>query len=110
MTDHESLFAAIQSQQRILEKQSEQLSNIEKSLVSIAVQGKEINHLEASVNKLWDAYDKLWGPNGVMSDLKTYQSSCPAESLKKSIDQIWVTIWTCVTLIIGLIGALKVWG
>jgi hypothetical protein len=70
MTDHDSLFA-------MLEKQNSKLENIEKSLTILAVQGKEISHLESSVNKLWESYDKIFGPDGVMAEIKTYQASCP---------------------------------
>lgn len=104
MTDHEALFSMLAQQGKLLEQQTDKLTNIEKALTTIAVQGTEIDHLEGQINKLWQNYDKVWGPGGTLEKMKTYQASCPAEALKRTVAQLWVAIGLVVTLI----GTMKI--
>lgn len=106
MTDHDTLLEKLEQHGRILERQTVKLEQIETSLTTIAVQAKEINHINDQLKKLWDNYDKSFGPEGVIAGIKTYQASCPGEALKTSIKQLWGAIF----LIVALIGAIKIWG
>jgi uncharacterized coiled-coil protein SlyX len=106
MTDHDAMFQAIKSQERILEKQSEQLSSIEKSLVTIAVQEKEIVHLNNQIGGLWNKYDQAFGPGGTIQKLQDCAASCPREHVKINLARQWVAIGA----IIALMAAIKLFG
>lgn len=106
MTDHDSIFTILKQQERILASQTAQLSNIERSLVTMAVQGKEIMHLNGQIDALWKKYDTAFGPDGTVSKLQACAASCPRENVKTNLSMQWVAIGS----IIALLGVLKIWG
>ncbi len=106
MTEHDSIFTILKQQEKILASQTVQLSNIEKSLVTIAVQGTEIAHINNQIEAIWKKYDNAFGPDGTISKLQTYAASCPRENVKTNLARQWVAIG----IIIALIGAIKIWG
>lgn len=106
MTDHEALYQAIKSQEKILEKQSEKLSNIEKSLVTMAVQEKEISYMTMQIQGLWKKYDQEFGPGGTVQRLQDCAASCPREQVKNNLARQWVAIGA----IIALMAAIKLFG
>ena len=70
MTDHDAILESQKYQEKILEKQSIQLENIEKSLVALAIQGKDIVHINGQIEAIWKKYDIAFGPNGTISKLQ----------------------------------------
>ncbi|WP_319577672.1 hypothetical protein [uncultured Desulfobacter sp.] len=106
MTDHNSIFAILKQQEKILSSQTEQLSNIEKSLVTMAVQEKEISHLNNQIDALWKKYDQAFGPEGLIARLQAYAANCPKEHVKANLARQWVAIGS----IIALMAAIKLWG
>ena len=106
MTDHDAMFQAIKAQEKVLAKQSEQLSNIEKSLVTIAVQAKEISFLETRVDGLWKKYDQAFGHGGIIQKIQECAASCPRETMKANLTRQWVAI----SAIIALMAAIKLFG
>ena len=106
MTDYETLFAHLQQQAQILDRQTNKLEKIERALTEIAVQEKEIVHINKQISKLWEKYDIAFGPNGIVPGLKAYQASCPEESLRKSMTHLW----TALGILAAVIGALKLLG
>jgi len=100
------MIAAIKSQERILEKQSDQLSNIEKSLVTMAVQGKEIAHMNSQIQGLWSKYDQAFGPGGTIQKLQDCAASCPREHVASNLARQWVAIGA----IMALMAAIKLFG
>lgn len=106
MTEHDSIFTILQQQEKILTSQTDQLSNIEKSLVTMAVQGKEISHLNNQIDALWKKYDQAFGPDGLIAKLQACVASCPKDQIKISLARQWVAIGS----IIALMAAIKLWG
>ena len=106
MTDHDAILESQKYQEKILEKQSVQLENIEKSLVALAIQGKDIVHINGQIEAIWKKYDIAFGPDGTISKLQICAANCPKDELEKSISRQWVVI----LFILTLIGALKLWG
>lgn len=106
MTDHDSIYAVLQQQGRLLEEQSKKLCGIEKSLISLAVQEEKISHLRIRNDALWEKYDQAFGPNGIIKKLQDCAASCPRDHVKNNLSMQWMAI----TAIIGLIAAIKIWG
>lgn len=106
MTDHSILFEKLEQQEKILTKQTEELSCIKQALIDIKVQGKEIMHLNNQIDALWKKYDTAFGPEGTIARLKMQASACPKNDLRTQIK----LQWGAMALIVALIGALKLWG
>ena len=106
MTDHDAILESQKYQEKILEKQSVQLENIEKSLVALAIQGKDIVHINGQIEAIWKKYDIAFGPDGTISKLQICVANCPKDELEKTLSRQWVVI----LFILTLIGALKLWG
>ena len=104
MTDHDAILESQKYQEKILEKQSAQLENIEKSLVALAVQGTEIAHINNQIEAIWKKYDNAFGPDGTISKLQACVASCPRENIKTNLARQWAAIGG----IIALIGAIKI--
>lgn len=102
MTDHDALLAQLMSQEKILEKLSGQFDELRKEVSQVAVQRKEIDHLDSQINALWRKFDALNEPNGILTRMRDHQSSCPGDSLKASNRNLWGAIGLVITLIIGL--------
>ena len=110
MTDHDTLYAAIETQRKILDKQTDDIEFIKATISTIAVQEEKITTLKNKVNALDIKYDKAFAPDGVVMQVLNHQAGCPAPELKRSINQLWTTIWTVTTLIVMLIAGMKLWG
>lgn len=106
MTDTDLILDKLDAQEKAFSKMDTRLTGIEKAVTDMAVQKKEIDFLTQQMNALWRKYDSLCGADGFINQIKNYQSGCPGESLKTSIAQLWGAI----VLIVGLIGAIKIWG
>lgn len=110
MTDHETLYAAIETQRRILDKQTDDIEFIKTTISTIAVQEEKIITLKNQVNALGIKYDKAFSPDGVVMQVLNHQAGCPGPELKRSLSQVWTTIWTVTTLLVTLIIGMKLWG
>lgn len=106
MTDHDTLYAAIETQRKILDKQTVDIEFIKATIATIAVQEEKIITLKNQLNTLGCKYDKAFSPDGIVMQVLNYQAGCPGESLKRSIMQIWAAMGG----IVALIGAIKIWG
>lgn len=106
MTDHNILFEKLEQQEKILTKQTEELSYIKQALIDIKVQGKEIVHLNNQIDALWKKYDTAFGPEGTIAKLQAKASSCPKDEVRTALTRQWAAI----ALIVALIGALRIWG
>ena len=99
MTNHDEIYS-------LLNQLSTRLSGIEKTINTIAVQEEKINSLKTQVDGMWKKYDKTFGPDGPIVQLKEHYASCPKENIKINIARQWVAIGFIGTLI----TALKLWG
>ena len=85
-----------------LEKLEQKVDKIETAVSLIAVQGERINNVSNQVNALWSKYDDAFKPDGVVSQIKTFQSGCPRESIKDALNRQWVIIGLLATTVIGI--------
>ena len=103
MTEHSHILS-------LLKEQSERIKNIEKLLVESEVQRTQISALQVQMSAVWKKLDKLFGPEGVFSEVKSYQASCPKDEIMKSVSRLWwamgVLATLQVTLIAGLLSAM----
>lgn len=76
MTDHDLLYSKLDQQEKILNKQTEELSGIRLALIDIKVQGKEIFHLNSQLSALWSKYDEAFGPEGIITALNIKANIC----------------------------------
>lgn len=73
-----------------LDQQSERLSSIEKAVSTIAVQEEKIEALREQITGLWRKYDYAFGPDGLISRIKTHQAACPRDEVKAAISRQWL--------------------
>ena len=99
MTDHQDIMAK-------LDKQDDRLASIEKVVVDIALQKKDIDYLTMQITVLTKRFDNLYSPEGAITKLQDCANACPREELVASVNKLWGAL----ALIIALIGALKIWG
>jgi len=84
------------------------LDAIGKALSDIAVQQNEIGHLQNQTRELWEKYNETHGPNGIISEIRTFQATCPREAISIEIKRQWATICLLATLVTGAL--LKAFG
>jgi hypothetical protein len=100
MTGHDALFSE-------LNRLNERLSGIELTLSKTAVQQDErILSIKAQLDGVGRKYDEAFGPEGTIAKLQVKISGCPRDEIKTALSRQWAVI----TLIVALIGALKIWG
>jgi len=58
------------------------IADLTKAVKELAVQNNRLTHVEKGQDELWEKYDALAGPNGVIAELKNFQASCPRKNLK----------------------------
>jgi len=106
----QELLETIDQQAKLISDQGERLYNIEKALITIAVQEEKIGTIQTQVSTLWIKYDNILGSVGTVVKLQTQLqaqvASCPKADIKSAITGQWVAIG----IIVALIGALKLWG
>lgn len=100
------LFEKLEQQEKILTKQTEELSDIKQALIDIKVQGREITHMTGQIDALWKKYDAAFGPEGTIAKMQAHVSACPKDDLRAQIK----LQWGAIALVVALIGALKIWG
>lgn len=105
MTDHDALFSK-------LDQLNDKLLQIEKTLVTMAVQEEKILSIRAQVSELkiqiqglWTKYDNAFSPDGTISKLQACAASCPKDTFKNAIG----IQWGAIASIIALMAALKIW-
>ncbi|MCP4607688.1 MAG: hypothetical protein GY845_03085 [Planctomycetes bacterium] len=105
-----------------LENLKDQYDNIDKKVDKIetavgliAVQSEQISSMQLQIQSLWLKYDHAFSPEGIISELKQFQSKCPKEALqealanlRKTIDRQWMVIGLLATIVAG--SLLKAFG
>ena len=91
-----------------LEKMEKKVDKIETAVGLIAVQTERINNISGQVNSLWAKYDDAFGPDGVITQVKNFQASCPRDNMKDVINRQWKVIGLSATQVTGAL--LKAFG
>ena len=117
MTDHDNIFTMLTQQKEILAKQSSKIDKIEKALVSISVQEKDIYYMNMRIDAIWRKYDQLVGPDGTIATLQKCAASCPRETVEERFETVDENIktnlarqWVAIGAIIALMAAIKLFG
>lgn len=92
------------SERLILEKLKITERKVDKITRLIAVQTEQIKNLSNQVNTLWLKYDKEFGSDGIVAEMKNFQASCLREQIKYSIQGQWVAIGIFATIIAGVLA------
>jgi uncharacterized membrane protein len=110
----ENEFTIINKLEKMEKKVEERMDRIEAAIGLIAVQEERITNITTQVNTLWSKYDSAFGPEGVISEVKHWQASCPRDNIKDAINvqwtvmrnavhQQWVVLGLMSTVMIGII-------
>lgn len=92
-----------------LEDQSSRIKIIEKTMAAMAVQDEKLASLQAQQTRLWDKYDNLVKPDGIIARVNSFQAACPKENIKATVTRQWAAIALLATIVTGtLMKALKI--
>jgi len=106
MTDTDLILSKLETQEKAFNKLDRRLTGIEKAVIDMALQKKDIDYLTMQYSALTKRFDNLYAPDGAISKLQDCANDCPREELVASVNKLWGAL----ALIIALIGALKIWG
>jgi len=90
-----------------LEALDKKVDKIENAVSLIAVQNEKITNLSSQVNALWEKYDAVFAPDGIITHLSNFQASCPRETYGKTLDNINAMVkaqWVVIGLLLTVIG------
>ena len=106
MPDTNLILSKLESQEKAFNKMDSRLTGIEKAVVNMALQKKDIDYLTMQNTALTKRFDNLYASDGAITKLQDCANNCPKSELKSSLNKLWGAL----ALIIALIGALKIWG
>lgn len=84
-----------------LDEQAGRLKRIETTMAIIAVQDEKIASLQSQVGKIWDKYDKLVSPDGIIAKVNSFQGACPKDDVKTTVTRQWAAIGLLATIVTG---------
>ncbi len=84
-----------------IEEQSIRIKNIEQTMAAIAVQDEKLASLQFQQSKLWDKYDNLVAPDGIIARVNSFQAACPKENIKTTVARQWTAIGLLATIVCG---------
>ena len=85
-------------------KTDTKLDSIGAALQSIALQQKDIDHVQKDVEELWRKHDEAFGQNGTIATVREFQQSCPRDHFKSKFRDVWATITFIFLCMSGLAG------
>ena len=91
-----------------LERMEEKMDKIETTVQLIAVQEERINNLSGQINSLWLKYDTAFGSNGVITEVKNWQASCPRDTIRETLTVQWTVMKNAISqqwIVIGLLSS-----
>jgi len=81
-----------------LENIERKLDAIGETLSQIAIQRDRIERLEERMHGIWQRYDSLVAPDGVLYQIRSFQSSCPRATVK----WVWVVLVPMGLTVLGM--------
>lgn len=84
-----------------LEEQSDRIKTIERTMAAIAVQNEKLASLQKQQSKLWEKYDSLVAPDGIIARINSFQAACPRIDLKAALARQWTAIGLLATIVCG---------
>lgn len=109
--DTKVILSKLDDQAGLINGYGDRLGRIENALATLAVQEEKIYSLRKDTTALWTKYDNAFQPNGVVSQVVAFQSSCPRAEMDrnlanqwKSIGRQWMFIKFLYLVVTGLLG------
>ena len=106
MPDTNLILSKLDSQEKAFNKMDHRLTGIEKAVIDMALQKKDIDYLIMQNTALTKRFNNLYAPEGAITKLQDCANDCPKDELNASINKLWGALF----LIGALIGAIKIWG
>jgi len=106
MQETNLILSKLESQEKAFNKMDSRLTGIEKAVVNMALQKKDIDYLTMQNTALTKRFDNLYASDGAITKLQDCANNCPKSELKSSINKLWGALF----LLGSLIGAIKIWG
>jgi len=94
----------------ILEKLGRLEDKVDKmgdTLQIVAVQSERINTLSEQVMSLWQKYDDAFGQKGIITEVKSFQASCPRDSFKDTLASQWAITRNSINVQWAVIGVIS---
>jgi len=103
MVDADVLLLKLETQEKAFGKLDERLAGIERAVVEMALQRKDIEYLTMQDAAISKRIDNLYAPDGAITKLQECANACPKKDLTASIN----SLWGAIGLLVALIGVLK---
>jgi TolA-binding protein len=81
-----------------LDELDRKIDRLTDAVQSIAVQKEKIFSLEKRVDALWERYDGMMGPRGLLDDVRNHQASCP----RNQVRWMWVVLIPMGLALLGM--------
>lgn len=108
MTDNgdsvEIILQKLDQQAQLIADQGSRLSGIERTLSAMAVQEEKIVNIKGQLSAIWAKYDKAFGPEGTIANIRAHQAACPKDYVESAVTRQWVTIGLLATIITGALA------
>lgn len=100
----EIILQKLDQQAQLIADQSGRLSGIEKALSAMAVQEEKIVSIQRQMSAIWEKYDKAFGPEGTIANLRAHQAACPKVNVESAVARQWVAIGLLATIVTGTLA------
>lgn len=81
-----------------LEAIEKKIDGISTTLSQIAIQRDRIERLEERMHAIWQRYDTLVAPDGILSTIRNFQASCP----RSTVRWVWVVLIPMGLTVLGM--------
>jgi hypothetical protein len=91
-----------------LRKLEVKVDKIETTMAQISVQTERLNNISAQINALWKKYDAAFAPDGVVTEIKNFQASCPRDHIRATLSRQDMMIkiqWSVIGLLVLLVSS-----
>ena len=91
-----------------LRKLEVKVDKIETTMTQISVQTERLNNLSAQIDALWKKYDTAFTPDGVVTEIKNFQASCPRDYIRSTLSRQDMMIkiqWSVIGLLVLLVSS-----
>ena len=106
MSDIEMIISELKGIKETQTEQRDQLRELSHAMSKLAVQSEQITNLQIQNTSLWDKYDSLVGPNGVINHIRDHQAHCPENEMHRTFRWMWKIFIVQSGLIVMIIGCL----
>jgi len=106
MSDIEMIISELKGIKETQTEQRDQLKELSHAMSKLAVQSEQITNLQIQNTALYDKYDSLAGPDGIVTRLRDHQAHCPKEEMHRTFRWMWKIFIVQFGIIVMIIGCL----